>query len=331
MKPALFLLLFLSALSCQTDSRQQQLPAIVAPESTVRNWKAMTTAMLQDWNRFHTPGKTDSLVSLYADSVFFYGQFDLPRPICLEKTKELINKWPDYRQQVDSVDWQLYPPFDSGRVICSFLKTVNIGGRQKQYSAYLNFHWNQQRGKYEIDNEGDSETDQNLDIQAVAAEQTYEQGNYNGDSTREKMWLRLEKVTPQLNSWSTIRFSDPKIPVLPVLQCIGGVPRNEGDLDGDGADEISLIPWWYQSRFTSFRVYTLKNNRWYHLIPGVYCTRDEAESFYQKMVETGDSSFVWIREWEMDDQTTEEKYVRKKRNIRLEPVVKKQTGVGWVN
>lgn len=324
-------LFFLSCLwvliSCHTDSEQ---PAQSAGKP-VRNWKSETRALLDEWNRFHVPGKTDSLRFLYADSVSFYGQRDVPAQVCVDKTRDLLAQWPDFRQQTDSAEWDLYAR-DSNRIICYFQKTVNFGGKTNRYYAYLNFEWNPARARYEIDNEGDGTTDENLEIQRIAADQIYEQGDYNGDSTREKMWLRREKDTPDRASWSSIRFSDPGIPVLPVQSCIGGVPRNEGDLDGDGADEISLLPWWYQSRFTGFRVYTLKNGRWYHLISSVYCSRFDLDNapVYRRMVEAGDSTFVWVREWEMGDDTSE-RYVRKKRRIALRPVTASDKNNSWIN
>lgn len=316
-------------MSCHTDS-SPPVPAAVT-DKPVRNWKAETRALLDDWNRFHVPGKTDSLLFLYADSVFFYGQNDVPAQVCVDKTRDLLARWPDYRQQTDSAEWDLYA-LDSNRIICCFLKTVSTGGNIRQYAAYLNFDWNPDHNCYKISNEGDATTNENLEIRDVAAYQIYEQGDYDGDSIREKMWLVREKNTPEKQSWSSIRFSSPAIPVLPVESCIGGTPRNEGDLDGDGADEISLVPWWYQSRFTGFRVYTLKNGRWYHLIPGVYCSRFDLddERAYRRMVEAGDTGFVWIREWEMDEETNEH-YIRKKRRIALRPVPLPGKDHPWAN
>ena len=284
----------------------------------------MVDQVLQKWNEFHNSAeKLDSLASLYADSVTFYGQWALPAAICVEKTKQIFAQNPSFKQSIDSIHWDNYANReDSSRIICYFLKEVKIGTKLEKYDSYLNFIWNFSKNRYEIDNEGDATTDTNLEIRAIAATQVFEKGDFNGDSTQEKMWLQLEKPNGTLESWSTIHFSDKNIPILPVMSCIGGIPHNEGDLDGDGADEISLIPWWYSSRFTGFRVFSLKNGRWFSLIPSIYCTRDENDDpdFYEKMVEKGDSSFVWIREWNTNNEVTREFYVRKKRKIWLKPI-----------
>ena len=324
-----FLLLF-----CACHSPQQ--PLAPAAGGVAVNKEAMASDLLDKWNRYHAPGKLDSLAYLYADTVsFFYGQDGLSAQLCLEKTKDVFSKFSNFSQRIDSVEWRVYPHGDTSRsrVICWFFKTVVADNVSKRYDAYLNFQWNNSQQRYQIINEGDAETDENLDIMSVAAEQIFESGDYNGDGVSEKMWLQLEKSTPTINSWSTIHFSDKNMPVLPVEACIGGIPRNEGDLDGDGADEISLIPLWYQSRFTTMRVFTLKNGHWNQLIPGVYCTRDATDDphFYQKMLEKGDSTFVWGWQWEMNEKLGKEIYVRKKIKIAPRPVSVGKRGISWTN
>src|SRR3978361_654845 len=60
-------------------------------------------------------------------------------------------------------------------------------------------------------------------------------------------------ITPKINSSETgcdggcltkIKFSDPAAPVISIKDCIGGTLTNLGDLNGDGLDEIGLLPDW---------------------------------------------------------------------------------------
>jgi hypothetical protein len=271
--------------------------------------------LLAQWNQYHQIGHSDSLAMLYDTSLFFYGADDAPRDACVAMTRATLGKYQYYRQYVDSVEWDLFLK-DSARVICYFLKKVRADADSLHFYSYLNFRWDTLAKRYFISNEGDFQTDAALERQRVAAGQIFETGDFNADSVPEKMWLRLEPDSRGLQSWCSIRFSNPRVPVLPVMNCIGGVPRNEGDLDGDGADEISLLPWWYQSRFTTLRVFTLKKGKWYTLIPGVYCSRDDldAPAMYRSTVERGDdSTFVWIREHEWKEPEGVERYVRRSR------------------
>jgi hypothetical protein len=326
------LLLYCSIMlfACNSNPNQAKENQVPLPKPAQTRPQLLSDLLLK-WNDYHAIDKVDSLQFLYAEKVSFYGQFDLNKEVCVQKTKAIIVGSPDFQQRIDSIRWR-FGIKDSSKVYCFFLKTVFQKNKPVTYQAYLNFEWNSTLQQYQISNEGDDTTDENLEKQAVESDQIYEKGDYNGDSIPEKMWLRLESPTPELNSWSTIRFSDKKIPVLFVENCIWGVPRNEGDLDGDGADEISLIPGWYTSRFTTFRVFTLKKGRWHHLIPGIYCSRFDFEEdlFYSKMVEQGDSTFVWIREWERTD-LLEERYVRKKRKIQLKPVWSGKSQLSWTN
>jgi hypothetical protein len=60
-------------------------------------------------------------------------------------------------------------------------------------------------------------------------------------------------------------FSDKTIPMLNMSSYWGYLIKNEGDLDGDGGDEIGFIAGWPTSDCRSYEVLTLKNNKWYSL------------------------------------------------------------------
>lgn len=96
-------------------------------------------------------------------------------------------------------------------------------------------------------------------------------GDFNGDGNQELAWLQ----PPQLDEDQVecldsciayIRFSDPAIAPIRVAKCIGGQPVNPGDLNGDGAEEISLLPEWFSSCWRSYYVWTLKYQQWSYAI-----------------------------------------------------------------
>ncbi|EHQ30705.1 hypothetical protein [Mucilaginibacter paludis] len=109
------------------------------------------------------------------------------------------------------------------------------------------------------------------------------QGDFNGDGKPEIVRL----VKPKLNKEGTdcvggcvsyLRFSDTTIADIKVNNCIDGTPDNLGDLNGDGKDEIGLLPEWFTSCWRSYLVYTYKNDKWIYAVPPIttHCNQWEA-------------------------------------------------------
>lgn len=96
-------------------------------------------------------------------------------------------------------------------------------------------------------------------------------GDFNGDGKIEFMWLEIPKLSEdEMNCVgkceSTIVFSDKSIPSIKVDNCIFGSPVNEGDLNGNGTDEIGLLPGWFTSCWHTYLVWTYKNGRWVYAV-----------------------------------------------------------------
>ena len=90
-------------------------------------------------------------------------------------------------------------------------------------------------------------------------------GDFNGDKQQEFIWLKATNSDEKSMGDTSSCFmfcSNSTIPPLKVEMCIGGNPVNLGDLNGDGADELGLLPDWWTSCWRSYFVYTLKTNRW---------------------------------------------------------------------
>lgn len=148
-------------------------------------------------------------------------------------------------------------------------------------------------------------------------------GDFDGDGKQEYAWL-TSNPKPQNKEEDfgecegecvcIIHFSNKKIVPIKVPQCIDGDLHNEGDLNDDSSDELSLIPSWWTSCWMSCHVYTFQQKKWRKLVPSfsVYCSHIEDNTDWIRKVK-GKSKTVEIQEsgWK------EESIVLKKQQIKV--------------
>jgi len=102
-------------------------------------------------------------------------------------------------------------------------------------------------------------------------------GDFNGDGRRDSLMIdNFEQLLPKYDKIDgfSFAFSDNTIPKLEVCGNLNYTIKNEGDLDGDGGDEIGFLYGWDTSACRTYNVFTLKNNKWYRLIEEVGLTYD---------------------------------------------------------
>ena len=146
-----------------------------------------------------------------------------------------------------------------------------------------------------------------------APTQNFIWGDFNGDGKKEKAWIssnmkeqKSEEDFGECNGECAciLHFSDKKIRPILINQCIGAeLLQNEGDLDEDGADEISLIPSWWTSCWMAFRVYTYKSGQWRNIINprSVHCTQIEDKVDFVLKIE-GAPKTIETQESVMDEE-----------------------------
>ena len=96
-------------------------------------------------------------------------------------------------------------------------------------------------------------------------------GDFDGDHKDEIAWI----VGPKIDDTGLdcigkcdceVEFSTESIRALRLGDCIPGRLHNEGDLDGDGGDEISILPGWFTSAWRRIHLFSFKHNSWIELI-----------------------------------------------------------------
>ncbi len=131
-------------------------------------------------------------------------------------------------------------------------------------------------------------------------------GDFNGDGKPDYVWL----IKPAMNAEemdcvgecrSILKFSAPGLADITVGQCIGGIPVNLGDLNGDKTDEIGLLPDWFTSCWHNYYVYSYINKGWRYLVAPIitHCVQwDDGLGAIRKDKQAG---YVTIRYSKMTD------------------------------
>ena len=241
--------------------------------------RADFSAYVQDWNDAHNKKDVAAFSRMYADSLVFYGD-RTSKNACIEKKLSAFRKQPDFLQRIpDAIAVQ---EVGTDQVRCDFSKQVSSNGEARTYAGYLIFE--RMGDTWRIVNEGDKTTDKNLEAKArnsVPAPPDAIRGDFNGDGYKEAAWL----IEPPIESCEscdgmcecTIRFSNPSIKDLVVDPCIGGTPDNLTDLNGDGTDEIGIIPDWCTSCWHAYKVFGYIGGTWGYVIDPIdtYCQQWE--------------------------------------------------------
>lgn len=125
------------------------------------------------------------------------------------------------------------------------------------------------------------------DSAMVSEAPPFVRGDFDGDGKEETVRLIAPKLTDSMYVCEgecncSLKSDAPGTKVYEIGQCIGGYPANEGDLDGNGTDEIRIIPEWWSSCWMRCIVLTLDNGKWRKLIPSfsVHCVQWEDGTDY---------------------------------------------------
>jgi hypothetical protein len=203
------------------------------------------------WNEANNNRDTVTLKTLYDTSIHYY-QRKFTINECINRKIEYFAKYPDFTQSIEGNIFVDTLP--NGFVKISFTKTIFANNEEQQVPAYLILV--RSKGVWKIRVESDLKTDKILSSGAQIPANAVE-GDFNGDGIMDYMWLETIDKSEECK----IRFSGP-IPPIIISACLGGSPVNEKDLDGDGADEVGILPVGESSCWKGYFVYTFKDNQW---------------------------------------------------------------------
>lgn len=101
-------------------------------------------------------------------------------------------------------------------------------------------------------------------------------GDFNGDGKKEYLWSEI--ISSDTTPTCIIHCSDPHIsPITTLGECHGGFLIFEGDLNGDGTDEVSFLQHGDASEWQYCSVFTYQDNQWREPVNGfsVYSGKTE--------------------------------------------------------
>jgi hypothetical protein len=213
--------------------------------------KFVPDTLLFIWSEANNNRDTFVLRGLYDTVVHFY-QKKYSVDECIRSKIKYFDKHPDFKQRIEG---QIFvDTLNNGLVRLNFTKSTTVNNKEEKVSAYLIFR--KYNGIWKIRAESDLKTDRLLSSEAQIPSNSIK-GDFNGDGITDDMWLESVDKTETCK----IRFSG-DIPSIIINTCLGGIPVNEGDINGDGADEVGILPVWETSCWKGYFVYTFRDNQW---------------------------------------------------------------------
>jgi hypothetical protein len=225
--------------------------------------------MVRVWNGCHSERYVSTLENYYDNQVFFYGE-NRPKWDCMRIKKALFERYPEYFQRIIGgiqVDY-----LGSNEYKCSFTKYVTLRKVTAPVPSYIIFRKTAD-GKFLIIAESDPQTDIRVKelkdsmevlIQMYSPSESEVRGNFSGMPGQEIMYIMPPEQTPCNDCTTTLYFSNELLPPIDIQGAFAVNVLNEGDLDGDGADEFSLLPIG-SSQSSTLTVYSFKRGQWVKL------------------------------------------------------------------
>ena len=248
------------------------------------------------WNDAHDAINIYNLDTIYNESVLFYKKvFNKKNIIDIKQNR--IKRVNSYKQRIIG-RIGIYPA-DTGDYKCDFLKLVTIDEKPKVYHTYLIFQKINNGWKIivESDKESDAQPElANLFTDFKESESTSE-GDFDGDGEREELIVikpPQDSLGNYLSAKTKISFTNFNLEEIIIDNCIGVNIMNENDVDGDGADDFSVVIKKPDGTYGDVILYSYKRGKWKQLAT-FKSTADEIINNRKDLIEFAGSGNIRIR------------------------------------
>lgn len=221
--------------------------------------------VIYKWNETLNSTTLDSLANYYNDPVLFFKK-KLSRQALIDSKKYKITHATTYRERIVG-RIGIYAS-DTGDYKCEFLKLVTINEKPNVYHSYLIFK-KQQDSTWRIIVESDKEADMRPELvplfEKFEESESTSSGDFNGDGVKEDLIVIAPEKDSSGKYKSTetkISFTNMDLPEIVIPNCVGVNVLNENDVDGDGADDFSVVIKKPNGEIGDVILYSFKRGKW---------------------------------------------------------------------
>ena len=297
----LFVALFINACSsCKNEKEKNEVQDTDNLKDSYKMLPGEQQTVIDEvykWNAAHDSVQVDNLEVFYNDPVLFFKK-RISRATVIASKKYKIKKADTYRERIIG-RIGIYAS-DTGDYKCEFLKLVTIDNKPSVYHSYLIFK-KQADSTWRIIVESDKEAD--LRPELVSLFEKFEEsentsyGDFNGDGEKEELIIikpEQDSSGNYLSNQTKISFTNLDLPEISVSNCIGVNVLNENDVDGDGADDFSIVVKTKNGEVGDVILYSFKRGKWQELTK-FKAPSDEVFDSRQNLIEFAGSGNIKIR------------------------------------
>ncbi|MCO5229863.1 MAG: hypothetical protein M9958_01775 [Chitinophagales bacterium] len=265
--------------------------------------------LVRVWNGCHNVKFLDNLDNMYASSLFFYGE-DRSKYDAIQIKRNLFRRYPEYFQRI--IGGMKVRKINSTEYRCEFTKYISVGNITAPVPSYIVFK-KIGDNQWLIVAESDPETD--IKVKSVkdsmqVLEKIYSissveiQGNFSGKGL-ETIYVFPPEDDQCVDCTTSLIFSNELLPPIDIKGTKDASLLNEGDLDGDGADEFSVLV--KRGNIARITIYTFKRGEWKVLkkFDTDYVKLSSDEQARRDAIQLAGSGYINIQKIEGDSSKVE--------------------------